>query len=99
MDRRDGSREPYGRCLVLGGAAVEAWAATEGRFALHGISLEGTTLRRWLIVYEALLREGMDAESSDKFDDALEEAASGRNHAQVFEDRVKQIQAAGGQVN
>ena len=49
-------------------------------------------------MYEALVREGMDAESMDKFDDALEQAASGKDRAQLFEDRVAQIRAAGGQV-
>ena len=99
MGDRAGRWKPYGRCLAIAAAAVEAWAATEGRLALRGFNLEGTTLRRFLIVYEALLREGMDAEQSDKFDDALEEAASGKDRAQAFEERVKQMQALGGQVN
>lgn len=98
MDRGTGSREPYGRCLALGAACIETWAATEGRLALRGISLKGHTLRRWLIVYEALIREGMDAEQSEKFDEALEEASSGvRTHS--FEDRAALVRQMGGEVS
>ena len=68
MDRRAGNRKPYERCLALAGSAAEAWAAVEGVFARSGIDTRGFSLRRWLIVYEALLRERMDAEQAEDFD-------------------------------
>ena len=36
-----------------------------------------TSLRHWLIVFEALLRERMDAEQSNDFDAQLEMASDG----------------------
>jgi hypothetical protein len=41
----------------------------------------------------------MDAEQSKEFDDALEEAASGKSRAQAFDERAAQMRAMGGQVN
>lgn len=72
MDRGAGNRKPYDRCLVLAGTAIEYWAATEAIFARAGLDARGFTLRHWLVMYEALLRERMDAERQEEFDAELE---------------------------
>jgi hypothetical protein len=97
VDHRAGNRKPYGRCLAIAAAAVEAWAATEGRLALRGFDLEGTTLRRFLIVYEALLREGMDAETMEKFDRLLDEA-SDPSPARSNAERIARMRELGAEV-
>jgi hypothetical protein len=50
-------------------------------------------------VYEALLREGMDAEQSEKFDEALDKASSRLTHVQVVTDeRAEALRLMGGDV-
>src|SRR5665213_111056 len=79
MDRRAGNRKPYARCLVLAASAIEAYGQAEARFAYAHIDPEGFSLRRWLVMYEALFRERMAPEQEDEFDELLDEA-SGIEH-------------------
>ena len=76
MDRRAGNGKPYGRCLALAGSAVEQWAACEALLDRNGIHLGGDdSLRHWLVVFEALLRERMDEEQAELFDADLDAAS------------------------
>jgi len=76
MARRAGNRKPYGRCLALVAGAVEDWAAVEGVLTRAGIDTRGYSLRRWLVVYEALLRERMDADQIEQFEADLDMASA-----------------------
>ena len=74
MDCGTSNRKPYGRCLTLARGAAENYGATEALFTRSHISAAGFTLRRWLVVFEALLRENMDEERSAELDRLLEQS-------------------------
>lgn len=93
MDRRTSIRRPFRRCVTLATIAVASWATTEGRFALAGIDWTGLSFRRWLIVYEAMLRLDRDEEQMDELDDLLDPS----EHAS--ESRESTMARLGGEVS
>src|SRR5450631_4679286 len=99
MARRAGNRKPYGRCLALVAGAVEAWAAVEGVLTRAGIDTRGYSLRRWLVVYEALLRERMDADQAEQFDADLDMASAIDEHVLEPAEKRELMLAWGGDVS